>query len=700
MMLRKIGIILFISVMWIAAPISCKAEASQEIVLSEENQYDPKYYGPLTDNKTGRHTRATGKSTQLEQVIVAALLNGQTEIDVSAYVTEEDGLADTYIKILNDHPELFYVRKSVSIYISNGEEYLISPTYLYSIAEANKMRKQMDAIADEAVSLITEDMEDYEKALIIHDWLASHCEYDKENYYAGTIPKDSYTAYGALVKGVAVCQGYAEAYLYIMRDKLGIPGYLISSNAMNHVWNIVEIEGKYYHVDVTWDDPTWDCIGRATHSNLLVNNLGIQATGHILEETVAATDRTYINALWRKSSSRIIYHKGYYYYMDDDERCLRKTDNIWNGVPKTLYEFERWNENAFSYWIGCYSYPYQYKDMIIFNGTKQIYSMPFDTEKVSVLYTPEDIPEDKNYIVYNIFGFCVRGEEMFYAVQSTPNINIPQREYIKSLTIPFIGHNPEVRDVKEASCTEDGYTGDTYCKDCGEKLLEGEVIKASGHDIEVRGYVAADTEKEGYTGDSYCKTCGMLVSKGEKIPIKDTLSDSSSDDIFDIPEAPDDSEEESDNVPDKTEEAVFHVGDTFTVNAITYKVAAVGNQNNVSALRVSGNPKNISIPGAVKKGGISFKVTSIYRGAFKNKSNITKVVIGKNITAIDNNAFSGCKKLKKIKIISKKIKSVGKNAIKNIHRKAVIECPSNQVKKYKKLFKAGTGYKKTMKIRK
>ena len=119
--------------------------------------------------------------------------------------------------------------------------------------------------------------------------------------------------------------------------------------------------------------------------------------------------------------------------------------------------------------------------------------------------------------------------------------------------------NTEIRNAKDATCTKDGYTGDTYCKDCGKKigtgtailakghtevidaakaptctepgLTEGkhcsvcnevivkqEVIPATGHNPEIRNAVEATLTTPGYTGDTYCTVCNELIAKGEVIP--------------------------------------------------------------------------------------------------------------------------------------------------------------------------------------
>ncbi len=97
-----------------------------------------------------------------------------------------------------------------------------------------------------------------------------------------------------------------------------------------------------------------------------------------------------------------------------------------------------------------------------------------------------------------------------------------------------------------------------------------------------------------------------------------------------------------------------------------------------------------TIKASVKIAGRTFQVTAVAANAGRGCSKLTKVVIGKNVTKIGSKAFKGCGLLKTIQIKSKKLKSVGKNAFKGIHKKAVIKLPKlskKQKNKYKKLLK-------------
>lgn len=112
------------------------------------------------------------------------------------------------------------------------------------------------------------------------------------------------------------------------------------------------------------------------------------------------------------------------------------------------------------------------------------------------------------------------------------------------------------------------------------------------------------------------------------------------------------------------------------------------------------NQTEIVIPAVQKINGRSMIVSEIGKNACKDLKKLKKVTIGKNVTVIGENAFRGCKNLKQIAIRTKKLKQVGKNAVKGIASKARIICPGEKKKAYQKLFGSKTGYlKKSMKMK-
>lgn len=102
------------------------------------------------------------------------------------------------------------------------------------------------AVERVVAACITEDMTEFEKALALHDWLINNADYSSYRTFFG--------AEGVLVYGEGVCQSYASAYGMLL-DKVGISHYPVVSAEMDHAWNLVQLDGEWYHVDVTWDDP-------------------------------------------------------------------------------------------------------------------------------------------------------------------------------------------------------------------------------------------------------------------------------------------------------------------------------------------------------------------------------------------------------------------------------------------------------------
>ena len=100
----------------------------------------------------------------------------------------------------------------------------------------------------------------------------------------------------------------------------------------------------------------------------------------------------------------------------------------------------------------------------------------------------------------------------------TEEVNALAPAYCETLEISYEHAHTEVRNGKEATCTEEGYTGDVYCTDCGQLVARGEVIPALGHKIELRNAKEATCTEAGYTGDEVCTRCGEVVKEGQVLP--------------------------------------------------------------------------------------------------------------------------------------------------------------------------------------
>ncbi|MFA5659407.1 MAG: transglutaminase domain-containing protein [Oscillospiraceae bacterium] len=109
--------------------------------------------------------------------------------------------------------------------------------------------------------LITEDMTEYEKELAIHNYIITHAQYDLDELSTfEAVSEDSFTPYGILFNKKGVCLGYTRTFQLFM-DIIGVECLTVHSTANDneeHAWNMVRLDGRWYHVDVTWDDPIPD----------------------------------------------------------------------------------------------------------------------------------------------------------------------------------------------------------------------------------------------------------------------------------------------------------------------------------------------------------------------------------------------------------------------------------------------------------
>lgn len=144
----------------------------------------------------------------------------------------------------------------------------------------------------------------------------------------------------------------------------------------------------------------------------------------------------------------------------------------------------------------------------------------------------------------------------------------------------------------------------------------------------------------------------------------------------------------------------YKKGDIFVKGNYKYTITDAKTNKVELTKPIKSSFKKISIPSIVAYKGVKYKVTAIGKKAFCRNKKLKSIIIGKNVKEIGKNAFYGCKILKTITIKAKSIINVKKNAIKGIAKKAVIKVSPKLLKKYKKKFNSGTGYKKTMSLRK
>lgn len=311
-------------------------------------------------------------------------------------------------------PELFHI-KGLGYSTSGGYFTALYASYHYTATEYSTMYPEFVAGANKLLEGIkdNDNLNDVEKALLLHDRIAIWCEYTM-----GTKPRASYNAYGVFANKSAVCMGYALAYDYLLKQ-VGIDSYYCSSNALNHAWNIVYIDGVKYHVDVTWDDPTYDRSGRVNHTNFLRSTAGITETGHSATDYDSSpTDTTYDSYYWQNSDAAFQLVGDDIYYIDSTAGNLNKISNDVTTTCKSVSA--TWWASSNSIWRGNYTTLAFDGKNLLYSQPKGVYKYDVETGTAEVLYTPDFSAGD----YYYIYGFKYENCQLICEVYNTPNFEL------------------------------------------------------------------------------------------------------------------------------------------------------------------------------------------------------------------------------------------------------------------------------------
>lgn len=218
---------------------------------------------------------ASAKESDPAARLAEGLTASATEIDLTAYRLTPSALAETYAAVLYGDPSLFYVALRLSYTVADGRVGIVYPTYILTgDALSEAQRAYADTLTSTAARMqdeLGEGASEGARVLWLHDHLADAFEYD-------TRDTPNADAYAFFRDGKGVCQAYALAFLALARA-VGLEADLVTSTAMDHAWNHVRVDGAWYHVDVTRDDPIGD-VPTVNHDRLLVSDGGMAALGY------------------------------------------------------------------------------------------------------------------------------------------------------------------------------------------------------------------------------------------------------------------------------------------------------------------------------------------------------------------------------------------------------------------------------------
>ena len=200
--------------------------------------------------------------TEDEATVCRQLYKGMTErediIYIKKNVISSDDICQLIVMCVTGAPEIDYIESSYSVQVdANGCASAVYMSYTRNEEDQQVRRKLTEQAVDRICMEVTSDWTDFRKYKLVHDAIVNGCTY----YESGD---DCYTAYGCLVGGNAVCEGYSKA-LMMLCDKVGIPCLPVIGQGLNddgssqgHIWNKVMLDGEWYAADITWDDPLFE----------------------------------------------------------------------------------------------------------------------------------------------------------------------------------------------------------------------------------------------------------------------------------------------------------------------------------------------------------------------------------------------------------------------------------------------------------
>ncbi len=405
---------------------------------------------------------ATPAFARADNACYSAMLNRQEKVDVKGMgitLSNVDAFLDEFRE---NHPDLFYGSPSFYNYNSNTGD-ITSFTLFFDANVSTAEILAYETVVSNILAGVRNGWTDVQKLLYFHDYLATHIEYDKR-LYDGTMPNESYNNFGALVRGTAVCNGYALAMCDLC-NRVGIPCRMIDSDPMNHAWNVVQIGGSWYHLDVTWDDPTDDVLGNVKHTFFLLSDAAMRTADsgngnkhYSWNAVVTCSDTRYDSgAYWSNAVSAILQDDaGNAYYIRNDGTSPVTVDgrkytnspvmsfvrrNLSTGaetVLKTVNDFwPSWQSQ--SYYTAPYMKLAKVGEYYYFNDARTIYCYHPNGKEIAEFHADTST----GYL----YGLAESGGKLLCSLATTP------KESGTKYNVPMDKFRPELNTSSQTTTT-------------------------------------------------------------------------------------------------------------------------------------------------------------------------------------------------------------------------------------------------------
>lgn len=312
---------------------------------------------PIAKSSYYGYTLLNAEEKVLYDRFNAAALEMTNTIDLAKYNYSLNTVQKVLAYFIADFPQYFWVYKYEFSYVlqnnkltqlilfytdgetidSYDEKKVDQDNNGWTLASREKIAEQRNTFNQQisaVLKTIPASGSAFEKEKKIHDYVVSHVTYDdalleKLNQNPSD-PKwlchSSFTAYGALIQGTAVCEGYSKLFQYLCYET-GIPCIPVigTSNQQNHMWNAAKIDGDWYHVDTTWDNTSCQSIKGLLfyhYFNLNDSQIAEDHTIGIVEESDSTYPPPTCNA------TKYNYRENYYIQMDAEGKLSENAQQL------------------------------------------------------------------------------------------------------------------------------------------------------------------------------------------------------------------------------------------------------------------------------------------------------------------------------------------------------------------------------------
>ena len=253
---------------------------------------------------------AYAESLDVEGYIESELMAMADKINILNYSVKSSELANILNHILKSSPWLFFVESSFSYDLNScGIVANLYPKYTMDHKTRAEAFELCDYELEKMLFYMPYGMSEFDCALYLHDYICMNFDYD-EKYESGDM-------YSMLKNKVGTCQGYTYLFLELA-FRVGLECDVVYSDPMRHIWNVVKIDGEWYHIDLTWDDGDSFC--KVLHKRFLFSDDEAKGSGYYsytVGNGVECTSEKYSGEYLSHINTAMAYIDGEWYACDN-----------------------------------------------------------------------------------------------------------------------------------------------------------------------------------------------------------------------------------------------------------------------------------------------------------------------------------------------------------------------------------------------